>query len=227
MGSVKLKSPFIWKERHVLIQDRVWYIPDGYFALDQFEFPGWVNPQTFSEERPLCLEYCSGNGDWIAAKAQQYPEFNWVGIEKKFERTQKIWGRLKRFNLSNLLVICGEGYRFTSHYLASQTIQSVFINFPDPWPKKRHEKHRLVRVPFIQEVHRILKVKGTLTLVTDDSDYSHFMIEQMQQVLGFTSQFAYPYYLHDYPGYGTSYFDDLWRQQGKKIYYHCFYKEEL
>jgi tRNA (guanine-N7-)-methyltransferase len=224
MGIVKLKSPFVWKERYVLIQDRVWYVPDGYDALDQFKFPGWVDPQTFSEERPICLEYCSGNGDWIAAKAQQCPEFNWVGIEKKFERTRKIWGRIKRFALSNLLVICGEGYRITRHYLANESVHSVFINFPDPWPKKRHEKHRIVRVPFIQEMHRILKPEGTLTLVTDDQEYSQFMIEQMQQVAGFISHFPAPYYVHEYPGYGYSYFADLWHQQGKLIYYHVFRK---
>mgnify|MGYP002789935694 CR=1 FL=1 len=220
-----LKSPFTWDQRHIVIQDRVWYIPAQYEEYTSFSFPGWVHPQLFDQERPICIEYCSGNGAWIAAKAQAHPEFNWVAIERKFERVRKIWSKIKNFNLKNLLIVCGEGFSATQHYFPTSSIQSVFINFPDPWPKKRHAKHRLIQAPFVNEIYRILQPNGVLTMVTDDEPYSKIMIDVLlRQVNGFQSLFSNPYYVNDYSDYGTSYFEDLWRQKGKTIRYHAFRK---
>jgi tRNA (guanine-N7-)-methyltransferase len=220
----KLKSPFTWNKRHILVQDRVWYVPDGYEDYASFSFPGWEHPLFFNGERPICLEYCSGNGAWIAAKAQAQPEYNWVAVERKFDRVRKIWAKTTKFQLNNLLMICGEGHRVTHHYLPNGSVHSVFINFPDPWPKQRHAKHRIVQVPFIEEVRRILCKGGTLTMVTDDVPHSQWMIKVLQCIPGFESVFPDPFYVTDYPDYGTSFFEDLWRQKGKAIHYHVFRK---
>lgn len=220
-----LKSPFTWDQRHIVIQDRVWYVPDQYEDYTSFSFPGWGNPQLFDQALPICIEYCSGNGAWVAAKAKAQPECNWIAIERKFDRVRKIWSKVKNYDLSNLLIVCGEGFRVTQHYFPPSSVQSVFINFPDPWPKKRHAKHRLIQVPFVEEIHRILQPTGVLTLVTDDESYSNNMIEVLHQVAGFQSLFGNPHYVTDYLDYGTSYFEDLWRQKGKVIRYHAFRKE--
>jgi tRNA (guanine-N7-)-methyltransferase len=219
-----LKSPFIWDKRHVLVHDRVWYVPDRYDDFASFSFPGWENLIFFDQKRPICLEYCSGNGAWIAAKAKEEPHFNWVAVEHKFERVRKIWSKVKNVQLSNLLAVCGEGYRVTHHYIPSASVHAVFINFPDPWPKKRHAKHRIVQPYFIEEVQRILQPRGVLTMVTDDAAYSNVMVNVLHQCPGFESLFPDPFYVTEFPSYGTSYFEDLWRQKGKQIYYHAFRK---
>lgn len=219
-----LKSPFTWNERCVLIQDRVWYLPVRCENEEKFSFPGWTSPLIFEQERPICIEYCSGNGDWIAAKAQDYPEYNWVAVEHNFDRVRKIWAKLKNFSLTNLFIVCGEGFNLTKQYLPSTSVQAVYINFPDPWPKKRHAKHRLVQEPFIKEIERILQPGGVLSMVTDDVPYSKIMIEVLHQFAGFQSLFTEPYYSNEYPAYGSSYFHDLWRQKGKIIRYHLFGK---
>lgn len=224
MKPADLQSPFTWAKRHIVVHDRIWYIPDRYNDFASFSFPGWNHPLFFEQERPICLEYCSGNGAWIAAKAQAQPEYNWVAVECKFERVRRIWSKVKNFQLSNLLTVCGEGFVTTRQYIPSESIQAVFINFPDPWPKNRHAKHRIVQVPFIEEVHRILRSDGVLTMVTDDADHSQYMIDVMQKIPGFESVFPDPFYVTEYPTYGTSYFEDLWRQKGKTIRYHAFRK---
>lgn len=223
----ELKSPFKWKDRKVLIHDRVWYVPDQYEDFASFSFPGWSDPLIFDQAKPVCLEYCSGNGSWIAEKAQAYPEFNWVAIERKFERVRRIWSKVKNFNLSNLLTVCGEGHRMTRHYVPDASVQAVYINFPDPWPKTRHRKNRIVQVPFVNEVFRILQPGGVLTMVTDDAPYSQWMINILRKSPGFESEFPEPYFISEYPSYGTSFFEDLWRQKGKTIHYHAFRKTEL
>jgi tRNA (guanine-N7-)-methyltransferase len=219
-----LKSPFKWEQRQIIIQDRVWYVPDQHLSEIPFVFPGWTSELTFSQEKPIYLEYCSGNGAWIASKAVEQSQYNWVGVEKKFDRTRKIWSKIKKLELNNLLTICGEGYRVTHQFFANESIDAVFINFPDPWPKKRHAKHRIVQPHFVQEVHRILKKDKLFTLVTDDEDYSRIMIDVIHRNQGFKSIFESPYFVTTYPDYGSSYFEDLWREKGKTIHYHVFRK---
>lgn len=220
----ELKSPFKWQDRKILIHDRVWYVPDQYEDFASFSFPGWSHPSLFDQERPVRLEFCSGNGAWIAAKAQAHPDYNWVAVERKFERVKRIWSKIKNYNLTNLLTVCSEGHRLTRHYVPDASVQAVYINFPDPWPKKRHWKNRIVQIPFIHEVRRILQPGGVLTLVTDDAPYSRWMIDTLHKAAGFQSEYPDPYFVSEYPNYGTSFFEDLWRQKGKTIHYHAFRK---
>lgn len=139
-------------------------------------------------------------------------------------RARKIWSKIKNYELDNLFVICGEGFLATRHYFPSDSVQEVFINFPDPWPKRRHANFRIVQTPFIREMQRILKQDGLLTMVTDDKDYSAAMIKVLLDCDGFDSVYPSPYFVTDNEDYGTSYFEDLWRQKGKEIYYHQFKK---
>lgn len=219
-----LISPYCWNNRCVAIHDHVWYVPDYYDHYQQFTFPGWQDTQVFANNQPIKVEYCSGNGAWIAARAETDPTSNWVAVEKQFVRARKIWSKIKNQNLANLLVVCGEGYKVTHHYFPSETVQEVFINFPDPWPKRRHAKHRIIQPSFIQEIERVLVKNGTLTFVTDDEDYSALMIKEMVRFKGFESYYPEPYFTTECPDYGSSFFEDLWRGQGKQIRYHQYRK---
>jgi len=218
-----LKSPFRWHERRVTIEDRVWYVPKR-CENDSFTFPGWVHDQTFALDQPVNVEFCSGNGDWIAAKALKNPRQNWVAVEKKFPRVQKIWSKLKNHRIPNLLIICGEGYDVIQQYFCSNSVNAVYVNFPDPWPKNSHAKNRLIQPNFILEMTQILKPEGTFTLATDDELYSDRVIKDVHQTGGFSSQLPEPFYCDELHDYGISYFEDLWRKQGKKIRYHIFKK---
>ena len=216
-----LKAPFKWQQRQVTIEDRIWYIPKC-SEEDPFVFPGWTSALTFAKTQPLQVEFCSGNGDWIITKALAHPEKNWVAIEKKFPRVRKIWSKLKNHGIDNLIVICGEGHQAVKRYFFDQSIEAVYVNFPDPWPKNAHAKHRLIQPSFIAEVARCMQIGGSLILVTDDICYSQKAIEEILQSRYFTSNFPSPFYLNKMEGYGSSFFEDLWRGQGKEIRYHQF-----
>jgi tRNA (guanine-N7-)-methyltransferase len=222
-----LKSPFNWKNRHVVIEDRVWYIPDHFNRFEEFNFPGWEDPTLFGNSNPVCVEYCSGNGAWIASKAVANPNLNWIAVEQKFERSRKIWSKIKNLKLSNLVVICGEAFKATKHYFQPTSVQEIYINFPDPWPKNRHAKHRIIQKSFVDEVWRILNPDGKMTIVTDDVDYSSEIIKVLNNHSQLISSFPDPFFTHELPDYGTSYFEDLWRQQGKTILYHQFLKKKV
>lgn len=223
MKASDLKFPTAWDDRHVLIKDRVWYVPVRIGDHQKpFVFPGWEHPDLFGNSNPVCVEYCSGNGAWIASKAEQFPHLNWVAVEMKFDRVRKTWGNLKRRGLNNLVIVCGEAYNATKLYFPAGSIADVYINFPDPWPKLRHAKNRIIQTPFLDEMHRILPGGKAVTFVTDDPDYSEWTINKFAAHPGFVSAYPPPYYGTECADYGSSYFEQLWRDKGKVIRYHRF-----
>lgn len=219
----RLSHPFAWKDRCVTIIDRIWYVPAYCDSYESFSFPGWQSPELFSNSNRICVEYCSGNGAWIAEQAEKNPHLNWLAVEKKFERVCKIWSKIKKKALANLIVICGEGHCATKHYFPSASVDKVYINFPDPWPKLRHAKHRLIQPLFIEQLSRILIPKGTFTFVTDDEPYGEWTFQMMGKYpQEFSSTHPAPGYYTEDEGYGTSYFEELWRKKGRTIRYYQF-----
>ena len=201
-----LKYPFSWEERRPLFSDRVFFVPDYYDKHDARAFP------PFEPSYPINIEYCTGNGNWIAEKAKN-SSTRWIAVEWRFDRVRKIWSKMKNNSLLNLIVICGEAFIFTREYLPSWSIQEAFINFPDPWPKEKHAKNRLFQVPFVHALSRV--VQRAVTVATDDLLY----LEQIQKVMGCNGLWKSPVYTTNWPDYGASYFDTLWREKGKTIHY--------
>lgn len=224
MKPQELKPPFPKNERRVLIHDRVWYLPKQQLAENAFDFPGWEDASLFGNSNPLQIEYCSGNGCWIAAQAVANPQINWVAVELKFTRARKIWSKIKNLQLNNLIVICGEAYQATKEYFPDLCASDIFINFPDPWPKRRHSKHRLIQPLFVQELARILQGGKSVTFVTDGPEYSEEVIDVFLSDVNFQSYYPEPYFNIEENNYGTSYFEELWRAKGKAIRYHRFIK---
>lgn len=225
MRPADLIPPCSREERRILISDRVWYIPTVESKQDNlFVFPGWNHPDLFGNDNPVVIEYCSGNGDWIAKNAFDNPSINWVAVERKFDRVRKIWSKIKNHGLKNLVVICGEALRSTKLFFPDASVNDIYINFPDPWPKTRHAKNRLIQQEFLNELQRILKAGQVLTFVTDDPNYSEWTINAVHKHGGFTSTYPSPFYVSDESSYGSSYFDQLWRAKGRSIRYHRFIK---
>ncbi len=219
-----LKHPFSWDDRCVLIQDRVWHVPDYCPDYASFTFPGWSDPLVFGNDKPVIVEYCCGNGTWLAAKAQKEPQYNWVGVEWRFERVRKVWSKIQNLKLDNLLVISGEACLTTKFYFPSNSLHAVYINFPDPFPKTRHAKYRLFQQPFIQELARVLQMNGSATIATDDPDYSEQLVTEFLGCDRFQCGFPAPHFVTEWLDYGASFFDSLWRAKGRVIRYHRFDK---
>ncbi len=219
-----LKHPFSWKERQPAIENCVLFVPDYYERHEEFVFPTWSDSALFGNDNPVHIEYCSGNGTWIAEKAKKHPEINWVAVEKKFERVRKIWSKIQNLQLSNLFVVCGEAVTFSSYYVKENSVNQIYVNFPDPWPKEKHAKHRLLQPAFTKELGRIIAPNGEALLVTDDKTYCSQMIEEMLKSPLFKPCYPKPHYAEEYPDYGTSFFDSLWRKLGRKIHYIKFKK---
>jgi tRNA (guanine-N7-)-methyltransferase len=209
-----LRLPFRWEERRVLIQNNVWFVPPR--PVDtSFVFPGWEN--LFDADRPISIEYCSGNGDWIVERAKNAPQNNWLAVEKKLDRVKKIWSKMANNGLTNLVVVWAEAFGFTKQFLDSESIQEVFVNFPDPWPKRKHAKNRLICPEFAFELARVMKPKGVMTLVTDDEAYAASMLADVPSTGRFVSLLPEPFFQEAPADYGFSFFESLFREQNKTI----------
>ncbi len=217
-----LKTLFSWDERKIIIDDGVFYIPSFYPSYADFAFPGWE--AIFQNQNPVNVEFCSGNGAWIIQKAREFPNINWVAVDLDFGRIRKIWAKVKNYELKNLFIVCGDANLAAKYFFPKNSVANVFINFPDPWPKRRHSRKRLVQREFVQDVVECLLDGGAFTLTTDDVDYSNQAVAVLTKIGNLKSVFDNPFYTLHFPGYGSSYFEELWRSQGKTIRYHQFEK---
>ncbi len=210
-----LKAPFDFKEKEriPLIQEGVFYIPSYAQDGQTFVFPSLKT--LFKNSYPIYIECCSGNGEWAIEKAQTYPQINWITIEMRFNRVRKIYS--KRFNLQikNLFIVCGRAEIFIKKYLLSNCIDAFYVNFPDPWPKRKHEKYRLIQKPFIQELSRVMKPRKIFHLVSDAFQYIKQIEKEMGEIQNFKKwDIEKPFGNH----YGNSYFERLWLSKKRKIY---------
>ncbi|MBN2479173.1 MAG: tRNA (guanosine(46)-N7)-methyltransferase TrmB [Parachlamydiales bacterium] len=216
----KLILPFDYENRKPILLDRLLYIPKFYDKHESFD----QKIKMFDENFPVNIEYCSGNGQWIIEKAKSNPNINWIAVEMKRIRVEKIFKKMQMYNLKNLFIVFGKAEDFTNYYLSENCVDQVFINFPDPWPKKKHAKNRIIKPDFIDSLRRILKDSSIVTLVTDDDNYKDQMIEKFLNNVNFDSVYEKPYYSTDIEDFGSSFFDDFWRRKNKIIKYLKFKK---
>jgi tRNA (guanine-N7-)-methyltransferase len=131
--------------------------------------------QMFENKNPVELEIGSGKGTFLLAIAQAKPGVNFIGFEWAKEYAEYAADRLRRHNLLNTRIVNGEATWWIRIHVPNASIDNLHIYFPDPWPKTRHHKRRLIQLPFIKEAHRILKPGGVMRLVTDHADYFAWM----------------------------------------------------
>jgi tRNA (guanine-N7-)-methyltransferase len=214
-----LRIPFVWEERRPVLLERFLYVPDHYNRHDAWTVVPWTDPAIFGNSKPVLLEFCSGNGQWICEKAKQNPHLNWVAVDLRFDRSRKIWLRMHRENLMNLYIMCGDANLLARHYIPKQSLSESFVNFPDPWPKLRHAKHRLIQAPFVAEMANISLPGALATFVTDDATYAAQMLREVISCPIWRPRLPPPHYALDWPDYGISYFSDLWKKKGRNVHF--------
>jgi len=218
MKPKNLKFPFSWDERRPAVHEGVLIVPQYY------EEHGLWQPseEFFPSDRPVCVEFCSGNGDWIIERAIANPSKFWIAVEMQFERVRKIWSKMHNQSVENLLIVCGKAQEFTKYYLPKTSVDEVYVNFPDPWPKERHAKHRLIQSEFIELLSGVVKNQGVVTYATDDPPYSKQMIQVMLSDPNWKHLFPEPYYVQNWDDYGHSWFRNLWKEKGRDFFYMQF-----
>jgi tRNA (guanine-N7-)-methyltransferase len=126
----------------------------------------------FGRRAPVVLEIGFGNGDTLVEQARETPEWNFLGIEVHEPGVGHCLLKAEEAGLRNLRIINHDAIEVLTHQLPPRSLSRVNLYFPDPWPKKRHHKRRIVQAAFLDLVADALEPGGTLHIATDWANYA-------------------------------------------------------
>ena len=130
----------------------------------------------YGRDAARTLEIGFGNGENLAALAQAHPERDFLGVEVHRPGVGRLLRALESQQLTNVRVICHDAIEVLTQQIPPQWLQEILIFFPDPWPKKRHHKRRLVQQAFVQLATGRLAPGGLLRIATDWQPYAQEML---------------------------------------------------
>lgn len=183
------------------------FVPNDFFQRQS-------RSDLFSRSAPLELDLGCGDGSFLIQLAQHYPERNFLGVERLLGRVQKVCKKILRAGLTNVKVLRLETLYTVEWLLPSISFNRIHLICPDPWPKEKHHKHRLMQPRFFEAVHGLLEAKGEFLFRTDHVEYYEWAREKMQSYPKFLieewdeSDFFYP----------KSDFQLQWEAQGKQLH---------
>ncbi len=152
--------------------------------------PSWCIPfeekrinfvDIFNNTNPIIVEIGFGMGDATVEIAQANPDINYLGIEVHTPGVGKVLSEIQKRNLKNLFIIEYDALEVLDKMIGDNSINGIHIFFPDPWPKKRHHKRRLVQRPRTDLMAKKLSKGGYLYFVTDIIEYAEFALEELNQ----------------------------------------------
>ncbi len=125
--------------------------------------------EIFGRNAPLQVDLGCGNGSFLCELAQRMPANNFLGVERLLGRAQSSARKAKA--LGNVRVLRFETSYVVRHLLPPASVEKFYLLFPDPWPKRRHQRRRIVTVEFLKSIHDALAPGGVFHVATDQRDY--------------------------------------------------------
>jgi len=181
--------------------------------------------QVFGNNKDSALEIGFGDGSFLIEIAKNNTDWNFIGIEIKVKRFRKAVKRTESENIANLKYLLMDVRIAVEEVFYPNTFSKVYINFPDPWPKERHKKHRIINTQFLSNLSRIIKPKGIIEIASDHEEYISSILETLEDTGIFKSIFPLPGYVHNIPTRPTTRYELEFMEEEKEIYYLRFIKE--
>lgn len=152
--------------------------------LPRFQIDSTLQPldleSIFHNKRPVVLEIGFGNGSLLAQQAKQYPEINFIGIEVHRPGVGRLLQQLDRQGIENVRIMDTDAVEVLEHLIPPKSLLAIWLYFPDPWPKKRHHKRRIVDQHFLDLVANVLQSRGLLHMATDWQNYAEHMLAEVE-----------------------------------------------
>lgn len=172
----------------------------------------------FAQPGPLALEIGCGIGDFMQQLAAAQPQTNFLAIDIYNKGCIKTCRKLEAEGLKNVRVARLEARHLLLNYCAAESLSAIYINCPDPWPKKRHRDRRLVNDEFLDLARYALRGEGNLYFSTDFADYAEQVAETLAARPDFSNQQMAPYTL-ELTGYPISKYMRRFLDLGQPIHY--------
>lgn len=146
---------------------------------------------------PLHVEIGCGAGQYIVELSSRFPTHFFVGFELRYKRLFLAGKKLKRRECSNVILLKDKG-EYLAEYLGNRSIDTIHVNFPDPWAKEAQRKHRLLSESFFQTLECLLKPNGEFIFKTDHQEY-FLSVEALLQNFPKFARIEYTRDLHNSP----------------------------
>jgi len=170
-----IRSFVVRAGRMTVAQERAWAELWPRFGLESADAPLDL-AAVFGREAPRTLEIGFGNGESLVALASEHPERDFLGIEVHRPGVGHLLLRIEELGLRNLRVICRDAVEVLERCIPEASLDEVLLYFPDPWPKKRHHKRRIVQPGFVALVASRLRPGGVFCMATDWEPYAEHML---------------------------------------------------
>ncbi len=141
----------------------------------------------FSTVQPVVLDVGYGNGDSLLSLAQQRSDLNFIGVEVYRPGIGSVLQVIDELQINNVRLVSADVFDILQTNMYSDYLEGMMVWFPDPWPKKRHHKRRLVQEAFLTEAARVIKHNGVLHLASDWQPYVDAIIESVKMHMTFIS----------------------------------------
>ncbi|MDF2867965.1 MAG: trmB [Gammaproteobacteria bacterium] len=144
--------------------------------------------EVFKRQAPIVLEIGFGMGTSLLEMAKAAPEKDFIGIEIHNPGVASLMRNLQEQNIANVRIFKVDAHDVLDRCIPDDSLTQVLLFFPDPWPKKKHHKRRIVQAEFVELIHRKLKTGGIFHLATDWQDYAKQMLLVMSEANGFINR---------------------------------------
>ena len=151
--------------------DRYW----GEFGVDYRDETLDLD-ELFGRDAPRVLDIGTGMGETTLELARENPENDYLAVEVHRPGVGRLLYGIAEYGLRNIRVISRDAVDVVNRQVPEGSLSSIYINFPDPWPKKRHHKRRLIQPGFINRLTALMKSEGQLYLATDSADLAQYML---------------------------------------------------
>ena len=183
---LRTNRSFVIREgRFTSAQKKAWSELWPKYGIPDKELDKIVPNDWFNKSQPVILDIGFGSGDSLISLAQQRPDFNFMGVEVYRPGIGAVLQKIDKQELDNIRVINADVMPLLKSKLAEDFITGVMVWFPDPWPKTKHHKRRLIQQEFLQEIERVMLANGILHLASDWQPYIKFMIKHTAEVKNF------------------------------------------
>lgn len=173
----------------------------------------------FGNPAPVEIEIGFGKCGFLLAIAAYQPTINFVGIESARKYYRKGITKVQRAELKNIRLLWGEAFHIFKQYVPDNSVATIYINFPDPWPKRRHTKRRLLKAEVVELLAQKLTPNGCIEIATDVEPY----MNQIQEVFQTNNMYEMvSYQTSNHHGNVRPYCSDyelMFLKEGKTIYY--------
>jgi tRNA (guanine-N7-)-methyltransferase len=202
---------------------------DWRVAGGQLEAPGLEAMYGPELPRPLRLvvDLGFGRGEFLLKLAEERRDTAFLGVEYSFKRVLKLARRLARSDLDNVRLVEATAQQVVGEWLPDAVVDCFWINFPDPWPKKRHHRRRLMQPTFVRELVRCLAPWGELQVATDHEGYAEHIAEVLEAEPGLCNRLAPARFLPEVDDRPPTAYELEWRAEGRSFYFFTYARRKV